>query len=150
MFVFAAEIREGADGRVPPSHSCVAEVRGGGGGGGEGGLLLSGGQDGIVKAWDPRVAGTSPVAECAAHVAAGGGASGAVGDIVQTSGGRVATAGADGHVAGMPLLYYYTTFSARLRPRYISVSLTTAHTTRGGHPPMISTLQGAQGAKTTR
>jgi hypothetical protein len=71
----------------------------GGGGGGDASLLLSGGQDGIVKAWDPRVGGTAPVAECAAHVDAGGATSGAVGDIVQTSGGRVVTAGADGHVA---------------------------------------------------
>ena len=64
-------------------------------------LLLSGGQDGVVKAWDPRAAGTAAVAETAAHaeMRKKGAGVGAVGDIVQTSGGRVVTAGADGHVA---------------------------------------------------
>jgi hypothetical protein len=61
------------------------------------GTTLSGGQDGKVHAWDPRVGGTSPVASVAAHVQKAG--AGAVGDIVQTVSGAVVTAGADGHVA---------------------------------------------------
>mmetsp|Transcript_5993 Transcript_5993/g.26842 ORF Transcript_5993/g.26842 Transcript_5993/m.26842 type:complete len:193 (+) Transcript_5993:984-1562(+) len=61
-----------------------------------GDVLISGGQDGVVKAWDPRV-GKEAVASVDAHRQKGG--SGAVGDITQMPSGKVVTGGADGHVA---------------------------------------------------
>lgn len=83
-----------------------------------GDVLISGGQDGVVKAWDPRVGKvkfilifvwavglTTTVVFCSqeavasvdAHRQKGG--SGAVGDITQMPSGKVVTGGADGHVA---------------------------------------------------
>ena len=82
-----------------------------------GDVLISGGQDGVVKAWDPRVGKVSyfnlrmgswmtttvvfcsqeAVASVDAHRQKGG--SGAVGDITQMPSGKVVTGGADGHVA---------------------------------------------------
>ena len=62
-----------------------------GGGGGESGLVLSGGQDGCVRGWDPRVPGC--VFESFLHRNAGG--AGAGGEIRSTQAGMVVSMGAD-------------------------------------------------------
>ena len=84
-----------------------------------GDVLISGGQDGVVKAWDPRVEDgkfilifvwavgmTTTVVFCSSQEAVASvdahrqkGGSGAVGDITQMPSGKVVTGGADGHVA---------------------------------------------------
>ena len=73
-----------------------------------GDVLVSGGQDGVVKVWDFRIAGKGAcVATIEAHVRKNG--SGAVGDVCQTRGGRIVTGGADGRLAVLdPRMGYAT------------------------------------------
>lgn len=71
-----------------------------GGGGGGDAVLLSGGQDGCVRAWDLRAPGQGAVMGSQVHASPKG--TGAVGSIVQaftSSGSRIVTAGADGQLA---------------------------------------------------
>ncbi|KXZ51543.1 hypothetical protein GPECTOR_12g506 [Gonium pectorale] len=89
----------GASWRMKGVHAghvtALAWFDDGGGGGGLAGCFVSGGQDGVLRAWDPRA--RANVAKVPLHVNEQG--RGAVGDIIAggaATGGLVATAGADG------------------------------------------------------
>ena len=85
-----------------------------------GDVLVSGGQDGVVKVWDFRIAGTGAcVAAIEAHVQKNQknqkNGTGAVGDVVQTRGGRIVTGGADGSLAVLDPRMGYAMVGGKMR-----------------------------------